>query len=70
MLQSDLNNRFTSHALMGLDLVQCEKIRAAGRDFAILINVVCPEGREKSLAVTNIEKAVFWANAAIARQYS
>jgi hypothetical protein len=27
----------------------------------------CPDSREKSLAMTNLEQAVMWANAAIAR---
>jgi hypothetical protein len=33
----------------------------------MLINDLCPESREKSLAITNLEQAVMWANAAIAR---
>jgi hypothetical protein len=27
----------------------------------------CPEGRELSLALSNLEEVMFWANAAIAR---
>ena len=27
----------------------------------------CPDSRELSLALTNLEQAVFWANASIAR---
>jgi len=31
------------------------------------IDQVAPDCREKSLAVTHLEEAVFWANAAVAR---
>ena len=34
---------------------------------ANLINKQCPDSREKSTAITKIEEAVMWANAAIAR---
>ncbi|MGP3782344.1 Acb2/Tad1 domain-containing protein [Paenibacillus sp. 1A_MP2] len=34
---------------------------------AELIDEQTPKSREQSLAMTNLEQAVFWANAAIAR---
>lgn len=37
------------------------------RDFALTIQAICPESREKSLALTKLEECVMWANAAIAR---
>lgn len=35
--------------------------------FAAYINEHCPDSREKSVALTKIEEAAMWANAAIAR---
>lgn len=34
---------------------------------ANLVNELCPDGREKSLVLTNLEQAKFWASAAVAR---
>ena len=42
-------------------------VRNRCRVLADFINVTVPDGREKSLAITNLEQAMFWANAAIAR---
>ena len=67
MKQADLENRFTYHAPKDDQPLRYEEIRAAGKEFARLIVSGCPESREQSLAVTHIEEAVFWANAAIAR---
>jgi len=62
-----LNNNFTYHAPKGDQTIRYEEIRSEGGGFAHLINKLCPDSREKSLAMTKLEEAVFWANAAIAR---
>lgn len=67
MQQSDIDNRFTYHAPKPGQPDIYVMVRAWAKDLANFINEQCPEGREKSLAVTRIEEAVFWANAAIAR---
>jgi len=63
----DINNRFTYHAPKPGQSKRYEDLREAGRQLAILINDLCPESREKSLAITKVEEAISWANAAIAR---
>ena len=44
-----------------------EDIRALGKGMAEKLVRLCPPSRELSLALTNLEQAVMWANAAIAR---
>lgn len=64
---ADLKNRFTYHAPKDNQPDRYVTIRDMARELAEQINELCPDSREKSLAVTHIEEAVFWANAAIAR---
>lgn len=63
----DLDNRFTYHAPNGDQPERYEEIRSAAKELAKFIVVNTPSSREQSLAVTKLEEAVFWANAAIAR---
>jgi hypothetical protein len=63
----DLKNRFTYHPPVGNQQQKYENIRKNALAFAELLNEMCPDSREKSLAITHLEDAVMWANAAIAR---
>lgn len=42
-------------------------LRNGAKDLALAIIAMTPVSREQSLALTNLEQAIFWANAAIAR---
>lgn len=63
----DLGNRFTYHRPTDEQIPRYEAIRNFGGRFAMLITEKTPASREQSLAITKIEEAVMWANAAIAR---
>jgi hypothetical protein len=67
MPRPDFDNIFSYHAPTGDQPAKYERIRAKARELAELIADDCPDTRERSLAQTNIEQAVFWANASIAR---
>ena len=68
MTNDELTTRFTYHPPKDGQPERYEQIRNAARRLAELIEDTCPESREKSLAMTNIEQAVMWGNAAIARR--
>ena len=42
-------------------------LREKAKEFATLIDMCCPDSREKSLAMTKLEECSMWANASIAR---
>jgi hypothetical protein len=63
----ELDRRFTYHTPKGDQPERYTALRASARLFAMAIVSNTPESREQSLALTNLEQAVMWANAAIAR---
>ncbi len=64
---ADIANRFTYHQPKSDQTTRYEMIRQHAHGLATLINNHAPDSREKSLAITHLEDAVMWANAAIAR---
>lgn len=68
MEQQEVETRFIYHAPKAGQPEIYVRLRDKAKEMAILINDVCPESREKALAFTQLEDAVFWANAAIARR--
>lgn len=68
MDRKDIENRFAFHAAPDEEKRnEHTAVRTACKQLAAKLNKSLPEGREKSLAVTKIEEAMFWANAALAR---
>ena len=65
--QEELDNIFTYHSPKADQPERYKQIRAKAKEFAQLIDQICPDSREKSIAFTQLETSVFWANAAIAR---
>lgn len=52
---------------------EAEKMHATVRDTALTFAMVIaqlPDSCEKSLALTRVEEAMFWANACVAREVS
>jgi hypothetical protein len=65
--QEDIENRFSYHAPDEAKIALHGTVRSDVKSIALLWDRELPDGREKSLALTKLEEAVFWANASIAR---
>lgn len=63
----NIENNFNYHVAKDDQPIRYEELRAMGKNLAYLIEQLCPDSREKSLAFTNLEQCIFWANASIAR---
>jgi hypothetical protein len=67
MQNADFENRFTYHAPKNGQPAKYDALRHTAKVYAEMIDEMCPNSREKALALTKLEEAVMWANAAIAR---
>lgn len=61
-----IENAFTYHPLQEGQPERYSRLRDEAKALAYSIDGLCPDSREKSLAMTKLEEAVMWANAAIA----
>ena len=66
MNNEQIDNTFTYHKPFGNQPQRYAQIRVDAKVLAHTIQDCCPESREKSLALTNLQQAVMWANASIA----
>lgn len=64
----ELAVRFTYRAPYGDQPARYQEIRDQAARFAATIIMLTPDSREQSLALTNLEQTVMWANSAIARR--
>jgi hypothetical protein len=67
IMSQQIETAFTYHAPTDGQPEKYVQIRNKAKELALLIEDLCPESREKSLAMTKLEEFVMWANASIAR---
>lgn len=68
MSTADMDHRFGFHAATTTEKkLEHSSVRAAFLSVSYKMDNDLPDGREKALAITKLEEAMFWANAAIAR---
>lgn len=66
-VKAQIGRNFRSYLVNEDQEAEMSAIRNGCLALAATINEFAPDGREKSLALTNLEQVMFWANAAIAR---
>ena len=64
----ELLTRFTYRRPTGDQPSRYQSIRTSALALALTIRELCPDSRERSLALTELDACVMWANASIARR--
>lgn len=68
VLLERIENDFTYHPPKGDQAERYQQMRAMAKSLALQIVGLCPDSRERSVALTKLEESIMWANAAIARE--
>jgi len=66
-LAERIERDFTYHPPKPNQVPKYEQVRAQAMTLASIMAIQAPESRELSLAITKLEEAVMWFNAAVAR---
>ncbi len=66
MTTEQIENIFTYNKPFGTQPERYVGLRNKAKELAHTIQGYCPESREKSLALTNLQQCIMWANASIA----
>ena len=66
-MNEGIENNFKYHTPIESQPEKYNKIREKAKELAYIIEEVCPNSREKALAMTKLEEASMWANTSIAR---
>ena len=68
MSVEDLALRFKSVPMTDERKMQSKKIRDDMSSLADVIDIYCPESREKSLALTKLQESLFWIDECLAKR--
>lgn len=66
-MQLDIRWNLTNHRPTDEAIERIERLREVAIDLGEHIERVCPDTRERALAITKLEETVMWAVASIAR---
>lgn len=66
-MNSQIENNFSYHEPKIDQPEKYNVLRNKAKELAYEIERLCPNSREKSLAMTKLEESTMWANASIAR---
>ena len=67
MSKQQIDHNFTYHPPKPGQPEMYTALREKTKELALMIDDICPDSREKSLAMTKLEECNMWSNAAIAR---
>lgn len=66
--REEVQNRFGYHRANADSAPKHAQVRELLETIAVQLDLLLPDGRDKSLAFTSLQEAMHWANSAIAMQ--